>query len=458
MKNYLREFLSGKKVLILGYGREGKSTLNYLNANIPDTNITVADRNESAFISDLFIQSGYFATLSGNEYPDDLTQFDIIIKSPGISLNNRNVIFNAGSITSQTDLFLAVYGKQTIGITGTKGKSTTSSLIYHILQSGNQPVLFGGNIGTPLFDLIEKITPETRIVAELSSHQLEYSSHAPHIGILLNLYQEHLDHYNSYIDYQKAKYNIALYQDPDDYFIYSAEDPLIMELIANYPAKGVQLPYNKGNCQTTGIGLEGEEIILKNAGRRIRLLPGEFKLQLPGDHNRSNAVIAAAAAALSETPSEDIRKAISTFKPLEHRLEYIGTIHTVKYYNDSISTIPEAAIAAVESLKPVDTLILGGFDRGIDYSVLINYLSGGFVKKIVTTGPAGWHIYNMLLDHKTKVEAYYFDTFDVATKKAIEITPISGLCLLSPAASSYNEFKNFEERGRRFREIVLQSK
>jgi len=458
MKQYLRTLLAGKKVLILGYGREGRSTLSYILDNIPDTDITVADKNESAFISENNIQASGIKTLSGTDYPIDMTGFDIVIKSPGISLNNSSVNFNPESITSQTDLFLAVYGKQTAGITGTKGKSTTSSLLYHILESGAKPVLFGGNIGIPVFDLINRITPETRIVVELSSHQLEYTTHSPHISILLNLYQEHLDHYKSYLDYQKAKYNIALYQHPDDYFIYSGEDQLISALIENFPAQGVKLPYYKEECPTTGIGKAGQEIFLKYDGNRKKLLPWEFAIPLPGEHNRSNAVIAAAAAALFDLPADKIAHAISTFKPLDHRLEYIGTIHSIRYYNDSISTIPEAAIAAVESLKPVDTLILGGFDRGIDYTILVDFLQKGLVKKVVATGPAGLHIFKMLSEQDSPDELYYFDKFDDAVKKAIEITPESGICLLSPAASSYNEFLNFEERGKRFREIIMKSK
>ncbi len=457
MKNYLSKILSGKKVLILGYGREGRSTLNYLLHNIPDTQITIADRNEAAFSGDQAAHSPNIIRLSEASYPTDLKEYDIIIKSPGISLFKTNATYNPGSITSQTDLFLAVYGKQTIGITGTKGKSTTSSLIYHILQTGHQTVLFGGNIGMPLFELIDKITPETRIVAELSSHQLEYTTHAPHIAILLNLYQEHLDHYKSYIDYQKAKFNIALNQQPGDYFIYSANDPLIKQLIDNYPTKSIHLPSLREENSKTGILQSGDEINMILDDQFKRLLPKNFNLQLPGEHNRNNAMIAAAAASLCNIPPSNIEKAVGTFMPLEHRLQYIGTISGIKYYNDSISTIPEAAIAAMESLKPVDTIILGGFDRGIDYKTLVEYLKNGNVKNIVTTGEAGLRIYKLLQSNNVTAAIYFYSKFEDAVLKAIEVTPKSGLCLLSPAASSYNEFKNFEERGRRFKEIILHS-
>ena len=309
----------------------------------------------------------------------------------------------------------------------------------------------------PLFELIDRSTPETRIVAELSSHQLEHTTHAPHIAILLNLYQEHLDHYKSFLDYQKAKFNIALNQQSGDYFIYSDNDPLIKQLIREYPIKSIHLPSGKEIKSTTGIEISGEEINLKIADQVKQLLPKNFTMQLSGEHNKNNAIIAAAAAALCDIIPTNIEKAIGTFMPLEHRLQYLGTINDKKFYNDSISTIPEAAIAAIESLKPVDTIILGGFDRGIDYTILVDYLRNGNVKNIVTTGTAGFRIYNLLKNNNTKATIFYFDKFEDAVIKAMEATPKSGLCLLSPAASSYNEFKNFEERGRRFKEIILSS-
>lgn len=433
MRNFLKENLTGKKVLILGFGREGRSTLKYLDEISIDAELTVADNNEQSFANDSLIKTKGIETISGSHYLDSIKKADIIIKSPGIPLNPEDFEKDPKSITSQTDLFLAVYKKQVTGVTGTKGKSTTSSLIAHILSSYYKDVLFGGNIGIPLFDLIEKITPLTKIVCELSSHQLQFVRHSPHVSILLNLFQEHLDHYNSYEDYQKAKYNIALFQDEDDYFVYNSEDPLINKLIETYPANGQKVNFSS---------------------ELFKILPDDLQFNLPGAHNRINASIAAAASAIQGVPSAAIIESISTFKPLEHRLQYVGSFGGRKFYNDSISTIPEAAIAAIESLKPVDTIILGGFDRGIDYTILVEYLKKGNVRNVVTTGPAGYRIFNVISEIEAIEELCHYDKFDAAVKKAIELTPKKGICLLSPAASSYNEFVNFEERGRRFVELV----
>lgn len=498
MKSFLQSKLAGKRVLILGFGREGKSTLRLLKDAIPLENITVADKNVSALVSDEFISKSGIKIIYGDNYLKGLSGYDVIIKSPGISLKDVDTTGYKENITSQADLFLARYGDQTTGITGTKGKSTTSSLLYHILKSYNDNVLFGGNIGIPLFDLVYEINPETKIVCELSSHQLEFTNHSPHIAILLNLFQEHLDHYNSYMDYQLAKYNIALHQKPGDYFIYTSSDKHIDYLIKDTPAKGEKLPFSLSENTNTGISVSGNDIVIRkfradsqildrsiedtteNTDRttdvidlkvvettddlltsdtnqsidELKVLPLNFFTNLEGKHNRNNAIIASAAAALQGIPAKVIEDSLTTFQPLEHRLEFVGKVNGVKYYNDSISTIPEAAIAAIESLNPVHTIILGGFDRGIDYILLIEYLLKGIVKNIVTTGPAGKHIHELLSIYRPVIESHYFEKFDDAVMKAIELTPANGVCLLSPAASSYNEFTNFEERGKRFKELV----
>lgn len=456
MKEYLHSILLGKRVLILGFGREGQSTLRILRKIISTDSITISDQNDTLLKTHPSIIECDLATKSGTEYLSELNSFDVIIKSPGIQIDPDKVSFDPLKITSQTDLFLSVYRNQIAGITGTKGKSTTCSLLYHIINSYSGDALLGGNIGIPLFELIDKITPSTKIICELSSHQLEYIHAAPHISVLLNLYQEHLDHYKSFYHYQKAKFNIATEQKTGDYFIYVASDKNIKKLLDDCPVPGVQLPFYDDNLTGNGIGVCKEEIILKSGKLAKNILPSDFKTNLVGKHNRNNAIIASAVAVLLGVPSDAIERALITFNPLEHRIEFVGNINNVRYYNDSISTIPEAAIAAVESLKSVDTLILGGFDRGIDYSPLVQYLNQAAIHNLVLTGPAGYRIFELINDLCIGTDLYYYESFDQAVRKAISVTPKGGICLLSPAASSYNEFKNFEERGQRFKELVQQ--
>ncbi len=466
LESYLTKNFKGKKVLILGYGLEGQSTARFLLLNKVECEIAIADLNESLLHNDKVAIELSATIIKGDQYLANLDQFDVIIKSPGISLKGVCGNIVKSKITCQTDLFFAVYGKQTIGITGTKGKSTTSSLIYHILKHLNQRVLIGGNIGIPLFDIVDEINSNTIIVCETSSHQLEYTTHSPGIAILLNLFQEHLDHYNSFLDYQEAKYNIALYQDANDYFIFPENDDLVKHLIISKPAKGIKVPFGKSdiNDQAFAITELEDSIYLKFNDSLQFLLPADFSSNLFGIHNRINSIIASAASvlkvlAMGQSLSNSplcISEAISEFKPLEHRLELVGCFNGRTFINDSISTIPEATIAAVESVKPIDVLLLGGFDRGIDYSILRDFLKRGYVHNIVTTGPAGLVIFELLEELEEIDELFFFQKFDDALLKAIELTPISGKCLLSPAASSYNEFKNFEQRGKRFKEIVKQ--
>ncbi|MDR2511513.1 MAG: hypothetical protein LBC89_03490, partial [Bacteroidales bacterium] len=235
-------------MLILGFGREGKSVYKYFRKQNTDNHITIADINPNIIEDECLIGDKNIDFILGNDYLDKIfnTQSfenELIIKSPGIALKNyleNSLPHKIASstktdlpfhfqfkITSSTDIFLQKYAQQIIGITGTKGKSTTTSLIYHITKKQTDNVLLVGNIGKPALDYVEQINAETIIVFELSSHQLEFLQKAPHISILLNIFEEHLDHYNSYHDYQKAKWNIAAKQGKDDFFIVNEDDELL---------------------------------------------------------------------------------------------------------------------------------------------------------------------------------------------------------------------------------------
>lgn len=212
MKDKIVDFLRGKKILILGYGREGKSTLEFIRRELPDAIVAVADQQN------IVVENT--TVISGDNYLEACKDYDIIMKAPGVVIKNDLDDATKAKVTSQTDLFLRVFGPQTIGVTGTKGKSTTSSLIAHVLKAGGWNVQFAGNIGEPCFNIIDNITPESPVVLELSSHQLEYVKASPHIAILLNMYEEHFDHYATPEDYYRAKCNIYRYQNAQDLLIY----------------------------------------------------------------------------------------------------------------------------------------------------------------------------------------------------------------------------------------------
>ena len=431
---FLSDELSGKRILVLGFGREGRSSFNYLRKHLPDADVSVADAN-TLLKEELSGCLPEDRILLGPDYMREMTRFDVIMQSPGVCLKDFLPMPDSVRLTSQTDLFLRMFRDRCIGVTGTKGKSTTSSLLHHLLRESGKEVLFGGNIGIPLFDLIPQIRPETIVVLELSCHQLEFVHSSPHIALLLNLFEEHLDHYRDFTAYQQAKYNIAMYQEPGDFFICTATDQLVSGWRRRFPPKA--------------------EVRLFGEGALPEPLCAE-QFPLKGEHNRRNAeaaLLAVQAADPALTP-ERCREALFSFHALPHRLEPVGCVRGIYFYNDSISTIPQAAVAAVTALKSVDTLILGGMDRGIDYTPLLPLFKSSPVRNFLFTGAAGRRM--MALDTPAEGKNFLFcEDYGTLVETAFRLTAPGKVCLLSPAAPSYDAFKNFEERGEVFKKLVL---
>lgn len=416
-------FFVGRKVLIAGYGREGQSTHRLLQKMFPTQSFDIASNNEEIDTA-----------LKHNRY-------DIIVKSPGIPTFFFEGKCDLDTITSQTDLFLRYCNVSVVGVTGTKGKSTTSNLICHILKCAGRDVVLAGNIGIPLFDILDQLSPTTIVVAEFSCHQLENIHRSPETAVLLNLYQEHLDHYHGYDDYQNAKMQIALNQQKGDTFIYCADNADLMAKVNEFKAKisSQIIPYTFDDARSANF--------LANA-----------KSPLQGDHNLSNSYAAWLAVRHYGVGEDTFVKALETFTGLEHRLEKVATVNGITYYDDSISTIPQTAIAAIEALKNVDTLILGGFNRGIDYGPLVDYLIseplGRKVRNIVLFGTAGEAISKGLKDKNILCHFGADYSMADAVRFAAANTAQGCICLLSPAASSYDHYKNFEYRGDDFKQEV----
>lgn len=420
-----RELLGSRTILIAGYGREGRSSERFLSQLLPAEQYGVADGNEAILAA--------------------APHYDLILKSPGIPTMIFEGICDMEKISSQTDLFLQVYGDNTIGISGTKGKSTTTELIYSIL-SQHVPVGVGGeysevvkagNMGIPLFDIIPQLDEHTLVVAELSCHQLENIHRAPHTALLLNLFQEHLDHYHDYEGYKHAKLNIALRQAKDDTFIYCTDNDDLREAVERHAHAIVS-------------HVEGYD-----SANPFRCTASP---SLIGSHNRSNITAAAAVVRHYGVTDEAIAESVATFKGLKYRLQHVGQYDGIDFYDDSISTIPAATMAAVEALENVDTLILGGYDRGIDYGDFARFLAHSAVRNLVFVGRAGdrmLSLYRSIVaagDDERKILSS--DDYGVIVPWCFRNTAVGRICLLSPAASSYDSFKNFEHRGRCFDTLV----
>lgn len=419
----LFNFFQGKKILIAGYGREGKSTHALLQRLFPTRKFDIATNNEEI---DCALKK---------------ENYDIVIKSPGIPTFFFEGKCDLETITSQTDVFLRFCNVSVVGITGTKGKSTTANLIYHVLKSAGRDVIMAGNMGIPLFDIFDSLEPGKIVVAELSCHQLENIHKSPETAVLLNLFQEHLDHYHSYDDYQNAKMQIGLHQRSGDGFIYCTDNA---DLVAK-----VEVNRNRMAAHIVPYSLEDalECSFIANAESNLK-----------GTHNLSNIYASWLAVSRYGVGKDEFTSALSSFKPLEHRLEKVATVNGITYYNDSISTIPQTTIAAIEALANVDTLILGGFNRGIDYAPLTDYLNvqplGKQVRNVVLFGTAGKAIAKGLKDKNVlcHFEADYSMADAVAFAAANTLN--GTVCLLSPAASSYDHYKNFEYRGSDFKNEV----
>ncbi|MFC2110824.1 UDP-N-acetylmuramoyl-L-alanine--D-glutamate ligase [Bacteroidota bacterium] len=453
MHKEFNKIIDDKNILILGFGREGKSTYKLLRRYFPNKRLTISDLNEDLLIENNFLsKDDKLELFLGSDYLKSINSFDLIIKSPGISFKDVNII-DETIISSQTDIFLRIYGEQVIGVTGTKGKSTTSSLLFHIISANKTDTVLIGNIGLPPFEIIDKITNNTIIIFELSSHQLQYISKAPGISVLLNIYQEHLDHYNSFWDYQLSKFNIALKQNMNNSFVFNCDDELINLLLDKYKIKSKKLACSV--IAETDCFIYENKIQFRSNEKTEEIFDLNKPINLMGEHNVKNIMAAVVCCKIIGVPTELLQEKISDFKGLEHRLEFVETSGSIRFYNDSIATIPEATIEAIKTLEVVDTLILGGYDRGIDYTNLLDFIAKSEIRNIILFGKVGENLHAEL-QKITNLKSSLF-----LIKQLGEISMIiknntkpGSICLLSPAASSYDMFKNFEHRGDIFKEIV----
>lgn len=511
----LKTRFSGKKVLVLGLGREGKASLKFILENYTALGVDslgVADQNvEVCRNCVLKAKQTYNLSVqdfSGPDYLKSMAQFDLVLKSPGISFKGLEYLpapehtrklasLKAApktEISCQVDLFLQLYGEQTVTVSGTKGKSTTTTLIKELLAiTGFDSVLLG-NIGIAAFEQIFSL--ESKVAAlELSCHQLEFTCHASSVALLTNFYPEHLDHYHSLAEYYQVKLNLLKFAKPGQIVVLPAYEPILLELALaelkkeqrvfflcrnltdlqnlqklyedmKVPATAFAFYYDLTNKELTLLGQ------LDQANAKTEKLKLAFSKQLEVVHIQLDSILAVIAtfahscidyertnnsslntsllkklwAKFSQTKVAGINQCLKNFIGLEHRLQYVGTYRTHQVYNDSISTIPLAAIKALQALPNCQTIILGGLDRGLDYSSLIDFLKDKKVN-VIALKDTGWKIVDCLQNLGAKTKAIKVENMHAAVKLAYEITEADRGILLSPAAASYNTYKDFTERG-----------
>lgn len=430
------------KIAILGFNVEGRASYDYFVAQ-GGHEITICDRS-----TDLDLPAGAQSVL-GDNYLDDLDRFDLLIRSPGlypqVILNqNPNV---AGKITTQTNIFLEhCPSKNIIGVTGTKGKGTTSSLITAILKASGKTVHLGGNIGVPVFDLLKAgISADDYVVLELSNFQLIDVKHSTHIAVCLMMASEHLDWHPNVEDYFAAKTRLFAHQKSDDIAIYFGPNEISTEIVSASP--GTKIPY----FEKPGALVEDRNIVID--GQHICRTD---ELKLLGQHNWQNACAAVTASWQVTQDVEAIRNALTSFAGLEHRLEFVRELDGVSYYNDSYGTTPETAIVAIQAFDQPKILILGGHDKGANYDELARSVKNGNVRKVVLIGEQADRIgqsltvagYTSVIDGGKTMQ-------EIVANSQAQTHP-GDVVILSTATASFDMFESYKDRGDQFNQAVLE--
>lgn len=433
--NSLANFFDNKTIGILGYGREGLSTLQYIRKHNLQTKILIFEDKEVGLF-DREINIYPYA-----EWPKFKSSVDIFLKSPGLPWS-PTFYTDGVTVTSQTELFMEFAKGRKIGITGSAGKSSTTSFTYELLKQNGRPAFIGGNFGIPLLDFIDDLDDDSISVLELSSYQLKPLRKNPEISIFLNFYPDHLDYHKTVQDYFESKCNIYLHQNKEDL------------LIVEYNLKETLL-HMKGRIQTVSEHNNKADATIK--GTQINFLNGKkFSLldfQPRGLGFRSNLAFAILAVKEFNLTDDEILQVIPKLITPPHRLENIGECRGVRFFNDSISTIPETALHAIKSIEEADSIIIGGFNRGLNQDLLVNELKGNLkFLKIVCMGQTGKLIYDKLNPWLGE-KVVKTDSLQEAVECIIKTNGVN-CCLFSPGAPSFGLFKNFEERGQKLKEIT----
>ncbi len=442
--------LNGKRVLVVGLGKSGVASALFLKAH--GARVTVSDtKTGDELHSEIPVLLDHGITVeTGGHGERTFRGQDLIVVSPGIPLDAPALVQAralGGSVIGEIELAAQFLRGPIVAITGSNGKTTTTTLTGEIMTAGGFPALVGGNIGTPAIALAERATPESVIVLEVSSFQLEtIHSFRPKVAVILNVTPDHLDRHRTFEAYVDAKARILENQQSTDLAVLNADDPTCVAMAARTKAQVFWFSRRKEVPQGAW-ALDGNILFRDGTQQREIMLVSEIPLK--GAHNLENVLAAVCAGALMACAPEKIRQAVREFKAVEHRLEYVATIRGVDYYNDSKATNVDATIKAMESFPANIHLILGGKDKGSDYT-LLNDLLRQRGKRVYTIGAAAAKIESQIKG----VEVVHADTLESALRKANAVAEPGDVVLLAPACASFDQFKNYEQRGQVFKEIV----
>lgn len=435
-----------RKIGVLGFGLEGKATVSFL-VEQGANDITIFDSCET-------LEKTLNPVINyqlGKNYLKNLDNFTEIFITPGIKPNLPEITKakKAGvKFTSQIELFFNLCPCPIIGVTGTKGKGTTSTLIYEILKAEGKYTYLAGNIGIPAISLIKELKKSSIVILELSSFQLQYITKAPHVAVVLKITQDHLDYHKSIAEYINAKKHIVKFQTERDFAIINYDSPESRSF--EKLTKG-KIFYASNQNKVLGCFAVNENIGINDGSGQFQICKTN-EVTLKGKHNLENITAASMAAYLAGAKIETIRKVVKGFKGLEHRLEFVGKYNEVEFYNDSFSTTPDAAIAALDSFESGKiVLIAGGSKKGANYEKLGEKIAKR-AKVAILIGETAKEIEKEIRKTKSTVKIISgLEKMEDIIKTAIQESLPGDIIVLSPACASFGLFKNYKDRGEQFK-------
>lgn len=437
---------------MVGLGRSGVASALFLKEH--GARVTVSDTKSPEQLRTeipVLLDNG-IAVETGGHGQRTFQNQDLIVVSPGVPVDAQPLEQARAlgeQVIGEIELASEFLPKNIVAITGSNGKTTTTTLVGEILTKAGLKTLVGGNIGTPAISLVGQAAPDAAIVLEVSSFQLEtIRTFRPKVAVILNITPDHLDRHRTFATYVNAKARVFENQGPEDFTVLNADDPTCVELAGR--AHSQVFWFSRKHEVEQGSFVRKGSVQVRRNGAEHEMMPVS-EIPLKGAHNIENVLAAISAAELMGCDPQAIRKAVRAFKAVEHRLEYVATVRGVEYYNDSKATNVDATIKALESFPSSIHLILGGKDKGSDYTVL-NDLLRERVKRVYTIGAAAEKIQSHI---KGAVEIVPSSTIETAVNQAATSARPGDIVLLAPACASFDQFQNYEHRGRVFKELVL---
>ena len=443
--------LQNKRVLVVGLGKSGVASALFLKSK--GARVTVSDTKRPDELKEeipRLLDEGITVETGGHGERTFQNQ-DLIVVSPGVPLDAPPLVQARSlgeKVIGEVELAAKFFPGSIVAITGSNGKTTTTALAGQVVANGGFPAVVGGNIGTPAISLVGQATEDTIAVLEISSFQLEtIETFRPHIAVVLNVTPDHLDRHHSFAAYADAKARIFENQSASDFAVLNADDPTCVVMASRTRAQVFWFSRKKEVNQGAFVQ-DGRILFRDSAGQREIMLVSEIPLK--GNHNVENVLAAVCVGVLSDVESRRISKTVREFRAVEHRLEHVASINGVEYYNDSKATNVDATIKALESFPANIHLILGGKDKGSDYTVL-NDLLRQRVKRVYTIGAAAAKIESQI---RGAAEIVHAETLENAIKRASDSAQPGDILLLAPACASFDQFRNYEHRGKVFKEVV----